>query len=711
MLRIFSFGSDLRLFTSSTLPQYYEVNRNVGERYFSKYERTAPLSETFLKEKPANGFRIFILGESSVQGFPYDANLAFSRILKRRLQDVFPNRTIEVINLGLTAICSYTLLDFTDEMLQQKPDLVLIYTGHNEYYGALGVASMESGSIPRWFKTLHLKLVHYRTYQLLQKIVGNLTQLIHSSSQNEIRATLMEKMVGKNLIPYNSVMYQDGLGQFSDNIGVLMCKLRDAHVPLIISDLVSNVRDLPPFRSLENDSSPKADSVYFIAQQSESKHLYDRAREQYLKAKDLDAIRFRASEDLNSVISALADSIGAIHISLKSFFEEHSPHNLIGNNLMTDHLHPNIDGYFLMAECFFNAIHEHRLIVSNWDSLNVPPLSQYRYRWGYTALDSMIAEIRIQHLKSGWPFKPETVVNTFRNTYKPQGIVDSLAFLSVMYVNISPTIAHRKLAEYYQSIGDFGKASREYLSIAYTTTLDVSSYYYAADMANKAGDNVSAIRYLQESPGSDTSSYTQFMLASIYYDQKEFSQSLSCINYFQQLSESNASNLQIQKLKYQVQKELGLNAEAQRTLADVQRIDPSFVRSSEGKTIAVIIPHRIKPYIERAEELRKNGQISDAIAVLNEANSIKELPYTNLLLGKLMLSQNNVRALYFLERAQREIKDDPSLYFGLCVLYLKTQNIPKAKSALNTFARLQGEQHENTRQLRTLFEKRVKQKK
>jgi hypothetical protein len=127
-LRIFSYGDDLSLFVPSSDEKYLRCNQVVAKRFFSKFEHTLPLNDVFLKEKPGNGYRIFILGESTVQGFPYDVNLAFSRILQRRLQDIFPYRTIEVINLGLTAISSYTLLDFVDEVLQQKPDVILIYT-------------------------------------------------------------------------------------------------------------------------------------------------------------------------------------------------------------------------------------------------------------------------------------------------------------------------------------------------------------------------------------------------------------------------------------------------------------------------------------------------------------------------------------------------------------------------------------------------------
>jgi tetratricopeptide (TPR) repeat protein len=707
-LRLFSFGDDLSLFIPSSDSKYREINRLVGKRFFSKYDHTTPLSERFLKEKPANGYRIFILGESSVQGFPYDPNVAFTRILQRRLQDIFPNRIIEVVNLGLTAVNSYTLLDFTDELLQQQSDAVLIYTGHNEYYGALGVASMENGSIPQWLKKLHLKIIHIRIYQLLQKGIGSMYKLMHPTTKDEAKATMMERMVGKNLIPYNSKMYLEGLAQFTDNMSNVLEKLKKAHVPVIISDLVSNVRDLPPFHSVRYEMYPRADSLFSDAKQLDTDHLFDKAKEEYFRAKDYDVIRFRASEDLNNSIAHLADSLGLYRISIKSFFEKYSPQGIIGNNLMTDHLHPNVDGYFLMAECFLNALRDHRMIEDYWDSTRVRPWTYYRHNWGFTELDSMIALLRIKHLKAGWPFQSETTVNNFRVTYIPNGLIDSLAFASIIYKDVSSSTLHKKLAAYYESTGDLKHASKEYLSLAYISPSDVSSYYYAADLAYKAKEYTNAIQYLQESPNADTSSYAQFTLASIYNSQKNNKEALVCINRLQKIHPEGAKYLQVQKLKYSVLKDSCLSSDAKKTLAEIKKIDPSFNESAKGKSLVILIPSRIKPYLEKAETLRKNGQYSEALSVLKEANTIREISYTNLLIGKLLFSQKNIEALRYLEKAHREIKDDPSLIYCLSALYIIKRDIPKAQASMDDFVRLEGENHPQYKQLKALFEKQVK---
>jgi hypothetical protein len=45
---------------------------------------------TFLAAKPANGFRVFVLGESSVHGDPYGPAYAFAAFLQQRLAAALP---------------------------------------------------------------------------------------------------------------------------------------------------------------------------------------------------------------------------------------------------------------------------------------------------------------------------------------------------------------------------------------------------------------------------------------------------------------------------------------------------------------------------------------------------------------------------------------------------------------------------------------------
>jgi len=50
-----------------------------------------------------------VLGESSTFGYPYAHNGSMFKMLDQRLADFFPERKLEIVNLGMPAISSFAL--------------------------------------------------------------------------------------------------------------------------------------------------------------------------------------------------------------------------------------------------------------------------------------------------------------------------------------------------------------------------------------------------------------------------------------------------------------------------------------------------------------------------------------------------------------------------------------------------------------------------
>ena len=48
------------------------------------------------------------------------------------------SREVEVVNLGITSIASFAVAQVVEDALVLSPDLVVVYTGHNEFYGLYG---------------------------------------------------------------------------------------------------------------------------------------------------------------------------------------------------------------------------------------------------------------------------------------------------------------------------------------------------------------------------------------------------------------------------------------------------------------------------------------------------------------------------------------------------------------------------------------------
>jgi len=472
-LRLFNYGGNTRLFVSTPNEDspYFGINLNIGRRYFPNGSfNPSPRKDLFLKVKPQNGYRIFVLGESTTAGFPYGNNITFPRILNRRLADTFPERKIEVINTAMTAINSYSLLDFMDEIVSQKPDAILIYAGHNEFYGALGVGSVESLGQLYGITLTYLYLQRFKVFCLLRDVIGSLRQMIGLTKKmnytDDPMATIMARIVKDKEITLDSPIYERGKRQFRNNLLRIFRKAKRAKIPVIISELVSNTRDQEPFVSLATAKFPSAASMFAKARDLEQEGNYDLARKAYYLAKDLDALRFRATEEFNEIIHELANEFDIPVVPMKQYFEENSPRGIIGNNLICDHLHPTIDGYFLMADAFYNAMHQESFISTNWSEDKIKPTSYYRRHWGYTQLDSTYAALVITHLKGGWPF--QTIgPNRVLFQISPVTIEDSLALKIVKTGRLTLEMAHNELAIYYGRKGEYHKALDEYLALIY----------------------------------------------------------------------------------------------------------------------------------------------------------------------------------------------------------------------------------------------------
>ncbi len=129
-LRIFDVGPSTRLFVQDG--EIYRLNENAARRFFPRQlARRSPLQVQFGRDKPQRVRRIFVLGASTLLGFPNPPQTAFPNFLQHMLEDVFPQADFEVINCGFTAINSFSIVDFAQEIVDYQPDLILVYAGHN----------------------------------------------------------------------------------------------------------------------------------------------------------------------------------------------------------------------------------------------------------------------------------------------------------------------------------------------------------------------------------------------------------------------------------------------------------------------------------------------------------------------------------------------------------------------------------------------------
>jgi len=562
VLRAFNYSDSQSLFITAgeDYPGHLIANPDVSLRYFHKQDNPPqPRHDQFLKQKPANGYRIFMLGGSTAAAWPYRENMMPSRIIARRLADAFPEKQIEVVNLAFSAINTYTLLDFVDEILQQTPDAVLIYSGHNEFYGALGVGSSKSIADQRWLIRVYLKLQHLKTLILLKDFIA----WFESSTPDGLSltgGTLMQRMVNEKSIPYDSALYQSGIEQFSENMDEIIARFKTAGVNVVVSELVSNVRNHAPFVSTSVAELAPANEVYKKAQMLDRDGQFQKAREFYYRAKDLDALRFRAPEQINDIIHKLGTEYDVPVVPMKAYFEQNSPNGIIGNELILEHLHPNSEGYFLMSEAFIDTMRLTGMIANEWPAAMAS--NDYRKAWGITALDHSIAQFSIMKLKDNWPFKSVEASGKEIENYKPASSIEALA-MDVYYARIELVEAHLQLAREFESKGDIDSAQSEYRAVIEIFPFDQSVYRAAAWSLLKADRIDDALPIIKRSLRVKPTAESYKWLGQIYFRYQDY---LQAIKYFElALPLYSKKNPQVVSLLAQAYEKNGQSKKAQQT--------------------------------------------------------------------------------------------------------------------------------------------------
>jgi lysophospholipase L1-like esterase len=437
-LRIINYGYNFDQWVITGEGKYI-INSDIGKKYFTSgsFNPTTSADE-FDIHKKVNSFRVFVLGESSAEGFPYSPMGSFSRYIRKRLELVYPHTPIEVINLGMTAINSYTLLDLLPGVLDQKPDLILIYTGHNEYYGALGVGSVQSFGSSRTLIRVMMYLNNFRITQLVRSSIHWVSSLL-STGNNGHSGTLMSIMAKDKYILLDSKVFNEGLQQFKDNLTDMLRLIKDKEIPVIVGKQVSNLKDQKPFISVSTPGYQTADKVYEEAENELKNNHFTKADSLFKLAKDLDALRFRAPIKMNKVIDDLGKEFHVSTVPIDSIFDSASPGGIVGDNLIVDHLHPNVKGYQLMGKAFYDCM-EKEGYLPKIENAEIPFGEQdslARANFMFTKLDSVMGDYYVKILKTDWPYvKQRAALSEFQsrdflNLLRPKDFIDSLAMLRI----------------------------------------------------------------------------------------------------------------------------------------------------------------------------------------------------------------------------------------------------------------------------------------
>jgi tetratricopeptide (TPR) repeat protein len=333
--------------------------------------------------KPQGTYRIFVLGESAAMGDP-DSAYGFSRYLEVMLRERFPSMKFEVVNTGSVAINSHVVLRIAEGLADQKPDLFIIYSGNNEVVGPYGPGTMlTSGGMSMPVVRSSIFFGSSRIGQLLTSL-GTKKREWHG----------MEMFLDQQ-VPADSPRIQQAYSNYEKNLRDTIKVAQVAGAKVVVSTVATNLKDCAPFASLHrknlsqddlkkwsalvqqgndldvSNSPAEALKQYQAAAAIDERYAelefrmaraawrlrdYKTAREHFLRARDLDTLRFRADSKINDINRSVAASARVTLVDAEKILSDAAPDGIIGTDLIYEHVHMTPEGNYLLARAIFTQI-------------------------------------------------------------------------------------------------------------------------------------------------------------------------------------------------------------------------------------------------------------------------------------------------------------------------------------------------------------------
>lgn len=336
-------------------------------------------------EKPPQTYRIVVLGESAAMGDP-DPAYGFSRYLEVMLRQRFPATHFEIVNTGMVAINSHVSVIMARELAPYQADLYLVYAGSNEVVGPYGPGTVLAAS------SLSMPVIHASIFVRSSR----LGQLLRESGNPRGEWRGMEMFLDKQ-VRADSPRMEPAYRNFESNLREIARIGERSGAKVLLSTVATNLRDSAPFGSLHRHglTDDALRSWTTLVEQSESLEKmgafaealqsytaaaqiddqfaelhfrmarcewalgdFDAAKKSYVRARDLDTLRFRADSRINGVIRTVGASsgTGVRLLDAESLFAGESHNGIIGGELLYDHVHLTPLGSYLLARAAFENI-------------------------------------------------------------------------------------------------------------------------------------------------------------------------------------------------------------------------------------------------------------------------------------------------------------------------------------------------------------------
>jgi lysophospholipase L1-like esterase len=418
------FSKVVRMFQPTTRDGVRLYQLSPGRILAATGKTNAGPQREFLAEKSPGTFRIFTVGDSSAAGVPYGAHptgYAFTFWLARRLEAALPEVRFEIVNAAMPGYATRRLVTVVDEVVGYRPDLVIIYAGHNEYaerryYQHLLDMDPRLFRAREWLARSQLGCVVFSLLDRASHHDGDVPRfdMERLNDSHEMFAVLDARAGGHGYATDREREY--GAMMYRTNLEEMVAAIHRAGAQAMLVTLAQNFANWPPaasahrnglsegeletWRRYAREGNARADAddcssalasydralaiddqygelVYRQAACEEALGRFDAARRDYRRASDLDQVPHGAPTSFNDILRDVARRSGALLVDADGALTEASPHGLVGDNFFTDPLHPTIRAHQIIAAA----------VAAEMQRANIPAPS-HKWRAGYVDPDA-----------------------------------------------------------------------------------------------------------------------------------------------------------------------------------------------------------------------------------------------------------------------------------------------------------------------------------
>ena len=315
-----------------------------------------------LRGDKADYFSLYIVGESTAVGEPYENGIGLAALIGKSFGDRINGKKIRLFQLAQRGDSVYPQAFALERSLRRRnrnsQGVVIVYAGHNNATTKTGIPALErfrenvlSGSVLLsglgFYAEKYFPFLRVRTLDTYEHYLGRIVEMSLKNGLTPILTTVVSNM--SDMDPGLRL----GPGETGAEANAVLSKG-------LALEARRRQKEAIRYYSAQAETHPRMRSYlkYRTGKCYEALRQYAAAGKYYGEVVDSaeDDNFGRATSRQNELVRGLSKKYSVPLVDAEELFKERAPHGLIGNSLFSDGHHPNMAGYLILTNAYAREI-------------------------------------------------------------------------------------------------------------------------------------------------------------------------------------------------------------------------------------------------------------------------------------------------------------------------------------------------------------------